>query len=77
MINAGAAAADLDVAALLTQTAGDGVGVCHFTGSFPKGGAADLTRAGIMPSELGVMTGSCSTGAIAVPGYAIISIATA
>ena len=81
VINAGAAVADIDVAALPQQTAtGDGgaqgLGAqgCHFTGSFPKGGVTDLTRAGMMPSELGVMAGDCSTGTITVPAYAIVSI---
>ena len=50
-------------------------GGCTYSGSFPKAGAADITRAGMMVTELGVLQGSCGAAPLKLPGYALVSIA--
>jgi hypothetical protein len=66
IINAGAATSDLDLGS---------AGCKSYTGSFPKG-AADVTAAGLLVSQLGVLKGSCSGGGnfISLPGYSIVSV---
>ena len=70
LVNAGAAEVDVDLDDLVGAAGG-----CTFSGSFPKAGAADITRAGMMVTELGVLQGSCGAAPLKLPGYALVSIA--
>lgn len=76
--NVGAAAASLDLSPLLLSQAahGGGSGSCSYRGSFPRRGA-DITRAGMLVSELGVLKGDCGSGVpggFVLPGYGVVSI---
>ena len=93
VINAGPATADLHLrlppppssgaspdnekASSNTEQGRQAGGTCRYAGSYPKDGAADVTRAGLAVADLGELAGDCSGGgSIALPGYAIVAIHT-
>ena len=81
IVNAGAAGATVNLQHLLRSAATQSLDgrsgsatdeSCSYYGSFPKA-LADLTRPGMMPTELGTLSGKCA-GTLTLPAYGIVTI---